>query len=89
MKITFKTLSLDQQKHFIEVGEKVRIAKQEFISCTPAETEGKRTALGLVWKEFVAGTVEKIDGADVNDIQNIDMAEVLVSFFAKVLIVMT
>ena len=89
MKIVFKTLSLDQQKHFIEVGEKVRLAKQDFINCIPAETETKRAALEKVWKEFISGTVEKIDGADASDIQNIDMGEVLVSFFAKVLIVMT
>lgn len=87
MQITFKHLSLNDQKKYSDVAEKVRQAKRDFINSTPEETEKKLSELKSIWEEFVGATVEKVDGVDIHDIQNIDMAEVLFSFFGNVLIV--
>jgi hypothetical protein len=86
MKITFKHLSLDQQWEYIKLGEAVVDAKREFIGALSEQKEQKREALKKIWVEFVTATVEKVDGADVNDVQNIDIREVLKSFFGIVLI---
>ena len=86
MKVTFKHLSLDEQKKYVALNEQIRLAKVDFLYAKPEETEEKRDALKKLWDEFVTATVVRSD-VDLQDVNTVDMGEVIESFFAKVLIV--